>query len=167
MPNISLSQARALCTASEYALVKASTRTEVVKLSPSRLKAKIARARKLRNKWRDQHRTQRRRVQSQRGKREAPEDTRSRKKRKLFDQVIERFETQLARASVPKKKATTKRKPKVRAPRGLKADRPDRRLQRKAKSAAKRAGFKAAGRDRKRGHSSGRSRRAQARRDGR
>ncbi len=48
--SISTARAKQLCTASELTLVKSSSRSEICKLSAARLRQKITRARKLRDK---------------------------------------------------------------------------------------------------------------------
>lgn len=92
---ISMVRAKALCTASELAIVQSSTRTEIGKLSPARLKQKVTLARKLRDKWRAQSIRQRRATQLKRGVRETEDNSASAEKAELFGEVLDRFTTQL------------------------------------------------------------------------
>ena len=64
---ISMVRAKALCSNSELALVKSSTRQEIGRHSAARLRQKETRARKLRDKWRDQAAGQRRASQAKAG----------------------------------------------------------------------------------------------------
>lgn len=93
---ISASQAKALCNASELALVAASNRTQLAALSPAQLRQKVSRARKLRDKWRDQADRQRRAAQTKQGARQTSDSARSAKKAQLFAEVLDRFEKRLA-----------------------------------------------------------------------
>lgn len=92
-----LAQAKTLCNASELKLVSASTRNEIGKLSAARLRQKIALARKQRDKWRDQAKSQRRATQEKQRGRQTSDNARSAKKAELFADVLQRFETQLAK----------------------------------------------------------------------
>ncbi len=94
---ISVVQAKSLCNATELALVKASSRTEIGKLPAAQLRQKVTLARKLRDKWRDQALTQRRAVQSAQRARQTDANARSAEKAALFAEVLERFETQLTK----------------------------------------------------------------------
>jgi len=94
---ISMGRAKALCTASELELVRASTRQEIGKLSAARLRQKETRARKLRDKWQDQTKNQKRSAQSKTGSRAAGANKNSAEKAELFDEVLSRFSTQLAK----------------------------------------------------------------------
>ncbi len=97
MANITLSQAKKLCTANELALVEASRKDAIQDLATKELKAKIGRARKLRDKWRDQATTQRRAAQQAKAGRGVSASERSEQKQELFSQVLERFEKRLAK----------------------------------------------------------------------
>ena len=66
---ISMGRAKTLCSASELALVQASTRQELGRHSAARLRQKETRARKLRDKWRDQATSQKRAAQAKAGTR--------------------------------------------------------------------------------------------------
>jgi hypothetical protein len=92
-----LTQAKPLCNSSELSLVKASTRTEIGKLSVVQVRQKVDRARKLRDKWRDQSRDQRRATQSAQRSRQTDANARSAEKAELFGEVLARFEAQLAK----------------------------------------------------------------------
>jgi hypothetical protein len=91
----SIAQAKLLCTAPELKLVTASTRSEIGKLSTLQLEQKIKRSRALRDKWRDQSRSQRRAVQSSQRARQTDANARSAEKAELFGEVLARFEAQL------------------------------------------------------------------------
>lgn len=95
---ISMRRAKTLCTASELELVQASARQEIGKLSAARLRQKETRARKLRDKWRDQAAGQKRTAQSKAGSRAAGANKNSAEKAELFDEVLGRFTAQLEKA---------------------------------------------------------------------
>jgi hypothetical protein len=113
---VNLREARALCTKTELQLVLASRPAEVKQLSPSRLKAKIARARKLRDKYRDLARRQRgeaRGKRSPRGARAAKGNVNTVKKAELFADTLARFQDALGRREAKAAKtAGWKQKPK-------------------------------------------------------
>lgn len=97
---ISRTSAQRLCTKPEFELVDASFPARVKELTPGRLRQKVARARKLRDKYRDLSKRQRLEA---RGKR-APQRSRpaqghenTDRKAELFQETLERFETQLRR----------------------------------------------------------------------
>ena len=94
---ISMVRAKTLCSNSELALVKASTRQEMGRHSAARLRQKETRARKLRDKWRDQSASQRRASQAKIGARDVEAAARSAEKAELFEEVLGRFSTQLAK----------------------------------------------------------------------
>ena len=95
---ISMARAKVLCSASELALVKASSKQEIGRHSAARLRQKEARARKLRDKWRDQATSQTRSAQAKAGARGAAANKYSAEKAELFDEVLGRFTAQLAKA---------------------------------------------------------------------
>lgn len=94
---ISMSKAKALCNANELSLVAASGRSQLGALSASQLRQKVARSRKLRDKWRDQAQRQRRESQTKQGARQTSASARSAEKAQLFAEVLERFEKRLAK----------------------------------------------------------------------
>lgn len=99
--SISPSKARSLCTESEYNLVKWSSPRSVKTLSPSKLKDKIDRARRLRDKFRDLAKKQRGEARGKRkptGARAAQGNERTVLKAELFDQTLDRFQKALERA---------------------------------------------------------------------
>jgi hypothetical protein len=115
---ISMSRAKALCNANEISLVRASTRTELAKLSPAQIKQKITRARSLRDKWNDQAHSQRRTTQSVQRARQTEDNARSVEKAELFSEVLTRFETQLGKLEAkgtPAGKAKKKLAPRARS----------------------------------------------------
>jgi hypothetical protein len=98
---ISRSSAKRLTTKPEWELVEASISTNARELSTARLRQKLSRARKLRDKYRD---LARRQSGEARGKRK-PQRTRgaqgsdnTERKLQLFREVVDRFETYVARA---------------------------------------------------------------------
>lgn len=90
---ISMARAKVLCSGAELALVKASSKQEIGTHTAARLKQKQARARKLRDKWRDQVAAQKRQ-----GKAGAADNKNSAEKAALFDKVVARFTAQLEKA---------------------------------------------------------------------
>lgn len=104
--------ARKLATQAEWTLLEASRAREITELTPARLTQKIARARKLRDKYRDLAKQQRGEA---RGKRNA-KSTRAAEgnantliKQQMFAEALERFEERLEKVSAKKE---TKAKPK-------------------------------------------------------
>jgi hypothetical protein len=107
--------ARKLATQTEWTLLEASRAREITELTPARLAQKIARARKLRDKYRDLAKQQRGEA---RGKR-SPKSTRAAAgnantviKEQMFAEALERFEARLAKVTA---KAGAKVKPKATA----------------------------------------------------
>jgi hypothetical protein len=101
-----LKSARALCTGSELELVAASFSAAQDAASPARLKARIVRARRLRDKYRDLWRRQRladrERTGTKAGARPGS-NARTKEKAQLFDETLKRFERQWRRpAAAPK-----------------------------------------------------------------
>ncbi len=99
MSEIRTREARKLCTASELELFTQSLRPQITPLTAARLKSRISRARRLRDKYRDLAQQQR---GEQRGKREPMGQTpargnlRTQRKVDLFQQTLDRFEKRLA-----------------------------------------------------------------------
>jgi hypothetical protein len=100
---ISMVRAKALCSGAELALVKASSKQEIGTHTAARLKQKQTRARKLRDKWRDQVAAQRRTAKSKTGAAEG--DKNSAEKAVIFDEVLARFTAQLEKAESQGKSA--------------------------------------------------------------
>lgn len=132
MSNLPLPKVKALCTAAEHDLVKASRRPEIGQLDAAATKKHVTQARKLRDKWRDQATKQRRDTQQRRGARVADGEKRSEQKAEIFDAALAAFEKQLEKVSAaggsasktaPKKKAAkAKRSAGHRAERAVKRD---------------------------------------------
>ena len=80
-----------LFTATEYGLLEAS----YVEAPAAELKKKLALARSLRDKWKDQYTRQRRARQTERGGRAGSENDRSHAKQELFSEAVRRFEALL------------------------------------------------------------------------
>lgn len=140
--------ARTLCTAAEYELFAASLADGIRSLTPARLKSKLERARKLRDKYRDLLKRQRlaNRVRTGTKKGARPDsNARTAEKAKLFGEVVDRLDArakqlaaaeQRAQAAAARKAATARVAAKKKATRGPK----------KARSAkAKSAGAAATG----------------------
>lgn len=122
---ISLAKAKGLCTASELAIVAASEKERIGTLSGPQLRMKIAQARKLRDKWRDQATKQTRAAQAKVRGRHAAGNARSSEKAELFGEVLGRFEAELAKPKSERGEAKRARKAaplKVKG-RGHRADR--------------------------------------------
>jgi hypothetical protein len=98
---ISRSIAARLCTKPELELVEASFPPDVKQLTPGRLRQKVERTRRLRDKYRDLSKRQR---SESRGKAEprrnrpAQGNANTERKATLFDETLNRFEKQLTRA---------------------------------------------------------------------
>jgi len=112
---ISASKVRSLCTASEYNLFKWSGARMSKTLTPSQLKQKIERARKLRDKYRDLAKQQRGEARGKRkptGTRPAAGNDRTKEKAELFAEVLDRLQSALKAAgsatSATKKQAKKK-----------------------------------------------------------
>jgi hypothetical protein len=105
---ISLNNARRLCTKPEFELVEASKIVNMKQLTPARLQQKVGRARRLRDKYRDLAKRQRleaRGKQAPRKSRPSQGHENTERKAQLFQEVLERFETGLARAAAGGAKA--------------------------------------------------------------
>ncbi|MCC5794259.1 MAG: hypothetical protein JJT85_05920 [Chromatiales bacterium] len=114
------SHARQLCSAAEYELFAASLSDEIRSLTPARLKSKLERARKLRDKYRDLLKRQRLASRARTGTKKGTRpdsNARTAEKAKLFGEVLERLTArsdQLAAAekraeAAAARKATTER----------------------------------------------------------
>jgi hypothetical protein len=96
MMAITTARAKVLCSGAELALVKASSKQEIGTHTAARLKQKQARARKLRDKWRDQVAAQKRKGKA--GAAGSVDNKNSAEKAELFDEVLGRFTAQLEKA---------------------------------------------------------------------
>jgi hypothetical protein len=108
---ISTQKAKALCTATEFQLVQASTPQRAKSLTPSQLKQKIDRARKLRDKYRDLAKKQRGEARGKRkptGTRPAKGNERTVEKAQLFQETLGRFQEADQRVTASTVKATRK-----------------------------------------------------------
>src|SRR5262245_41690821 len=134
----SLAQAKSLCTASELTLARASTRNEIGRYSVVQIRQKLDRARKLRDKWRDQSHGQRRAAKATARSRQPDANARSAEKAELFSEVVARFEAQLATLEAKGRKSTPapKRLPKRARSATHRADRADIRAELKEERAA-------------------------------
>lgn len=103
---ITTREARQLSTTAEWTLVESSLPAFIKALSPARLKAKIARARKLRDKYVGLAKRQHRKAQpARRGTPGEALNARTARKMELFAQVLARFEERLARLASAERKA--------------------------------------------------------------
>ncbi len=107
---ISSSKAKAVCSDSEWSLVVSSGKAQIKLLSAPQLRQKKERARKLRDKWRDQAQKQRRAAQAKKGARQTSSSARSDEKAELFQEVLSRFEAELAKPKSDRTAATRPRK---------------------------------------------------------
>lgn len=90
---ITTREARQLSTASEWTLVESSLPSRVRELSPARLRSRIERARKLRDKYVDLARRQHRRTRSKRsGQPNERLNARTKRKAVLFSEVLVRYQ---------------------------------------------------------------------------
>jgi hypothetical protein len=123
---ISIVRAKALCNATELALVASSAPRAISKLSASKLRFSVEQARKLRDKWRDQSDAQRRKSQKKLGARGTDDNARSIEKAQLFDEVLGRFAARLAASdsagTVSKPRAGAKRTERNRSHRATRAN---------------------------------------------
>ncbi len=169
---ILMRQARELCNKSEFDLYFASRPREITALAPARLKSKIARARRLRDKFRGLAKGQARRSKA------AKAGERTKRKAQLFDEVLQRFQARLAKleaAAHAKKAAEARRKLAVKrkkkpakkpAPPRPRAGKPaDKKLSSRAQGARKKSRLVRGGVTRIRTHTAAAGRRRQARRD--
>jgi hypothetical protein len=99
MANVPQAKVKALCTAAEAELVRASRRPEIGQLDARALKKHVTQARKLRDKWRDQATKQRRDTQQRHNARVADGEKRSEQKAEIFDAALAAFEKQLEKVS--------------------------------------------------------------------
>jgi hypothetical protein len=128
-----LTQARKLLTAAELTVFDASRASTIRELTPARLRAKVTRARALRDKFRDLHRRQTVATRSApASKRSAMggDNERTLQKADLFAEVLSRFEERMLRVEAdaaaaerkaparksPASKATAKKAPVKKAP---------------------------------------------------
>jgi hypothetical protein len=98
---ISRSTAARLCTKPELELVEASFPPDVRQLTPGRLRQKVERTRRIRDKYRDLSKRQRlesRGKTDARRSRPAQGNANTERKATLFDETLGRFEKQLARS---------------------------------------------------------------------
>jgi hypothetical protein len=112
---ISRTTAQRLCTKPEFELVEASFAPHVKTLSPARLRQKVARTRRLRDKYRDLARRQRLEARGKRSPqraRPAQGHDNTDRKATLFQEVLDRFEIQLGRAEPDSGSATLEKRKK-------------------------------------------------------
>jgi hypothetical protein len=174
---ILIHQARDLCTKREFEFYFASRPREITRLTAARLRSKIARARRLRDKYRGLARTAGRIARGKQAPRasQAGRGARMRRKATLFAEVMARFQKRLKKVEdaarraeivAARKKLAAKRKKKAgaRKPPGIKRPEPAP-ATRKAEAAAKRSRLDRSGRKRIETHTAARGRRRQAKRD--
>ncbi len=113
-------QARKICTAAEYEVVRGATASGIVGKSAALLRGAVARARKLRDKYRTLARKQRDAARRQGAGRGGANNKNTKAKLALFEQALERYEAALGRAVAAVRKAA---KPKANA-KGARASRP-------------------------------------------
>lgn len=114
---INMQRARTLCTASEYELVRASGKREIGTHTPARLRQKVSRARKLRDKYRSLASRQTGEMRGKRAPRSgkpAGDNRNTETKAEIFQEALDRFEEALAStgetpAAIPAHKKVTRR----------------------------------------------------------
>jgi hypothetical protein len=109
-----LAQARAWCTVAELKLLESSQGPALETAGAADLRARIVRARTLRDKWRDLYTHQRRQVQAKQAARGNDRNRRSLEKSELFTRALARLEAQLAKvadAPTPPPAASTRARP--------------------------------------------------------
>jgi hypothetical protein len=94
---ISVAEAKKICTPAELELVQMSTTRNIGSLDAKQLKAKIRRARTLRDKWRDQAAGQTRQTKVNQPEHLNRANARSEAKAQLFAETMARFESRLAK----------------------------------------------------------------------
>lgn len=97
-------RARKICTAAEYELVRGATASEVLRLSAAKLRAAVARARKLRDKFRTLIRKQKASARERGEGRGSANNKNTKIKLALFEQALKRYEAALGRAGVAARK---------------------------------------------------------------
>jgi len=178
-------QAQQLLTKAEFEFASQSWSPAVRAHSPARLRQKVSRARRLRDKYRDEARRQAGEAKggrAPRGRRAAQGNQNTELKAKIFDQALERFQKRLAELEeAPEKTAATGKEPtsSAKPPSPKKPALGKAKAKAKAKASSGKAATessKAARKDAKiiqsgvkktLGHSRGRGRRSQARKDSR
>jgi len=103
-----IKDARGVCTASELELVKLSRSSAAKQETPGRLRQKIARTRKLRDKFRDESARQAREARGKaapRGTRASEGNERTVLKAEIFQDVLDRFEAMLSAQEAKAEKA--------------------------------------------------------------
>lgn len=107
-------EAKPLCTKPEFELVTMAHKSDLAALGPARLRQKITRVRKLRDKFRDESARQRREARGKaapRATRAAQGNERTVKKAEIFADVLERFEAafEASRTKAPAAKPAAKK----------------------------------------------------------
>jgi hypothetical protein len=106
--------ARALCTAAELELVAASFEPDAGRLSDARLKSAVARARRLRDKYRDLLRRQRLATRARTGSKVGARpgtNARTAQKARLFEETLARFARALESRAAAARRAARPRRP--------------------------------------------------------
>jgi len=99
-------EARRLSSTKEWSLVSSSLPPSLGKLSVTRLKSKIVRAGKLRQKYRDLYRREAIVSKSRVAGPHTRPNVRTRRKEQMFEEAIGRLKLQLDKTSVPLKRST-------------------------------------------------------------
>ena len=103
-----LTQARKLLTAGELSVFESSRPQPIRGLTPARLRSKLERSRKLRDKYRDLYRRQTVATRAAPARKRSPvgaDNQRTRQKAELFTEVLTRYETELKRVDAAAKAA--------------------------------------------------------------
>ena len=126
-------QARAICSDSEYELFTASLADSITQLTPTQLRGKIKRARTLRDKSSDLFRRQSLAMQESTGNKRGKTGSanqRTEQKARLFDEVLKRFEARLDKITAEPAPAAKK------APKQTAATEPEAKPEKPAKATA-------------------------------
>jgi hypothetical protein len=109
---VTVAEAKKLLTVSELELFRKSGQREIKELTPAQLKAKIQRARRLRDKSKDKAQQQRGEARGKRapkGTRPSGDNERSVRKTEILGLALERFEARLAKMEEEKRHAEEKK----------------------------------------------------------
>jgi len=174
---IQLKEARRLSSSRELSLISSSLPPALQTHSAARLKSKLSRARKLRDKYRDLYRRQKLGSKSRMtGMPHERLNFRTLRKKQMFGEVITRLRRQLAKVSSPAKASTRvsgRKRTATAATRAYPRVRPSNRLKRSLKrrasspSSRKTLKLRVAGYKRRQAHAAASVRRRQAKRDSR
>ncbi|HEX4997072.1 MAG TPA: hypothetical protein VFY29_02535 [Terriglobia bacterium] len=164
---IQRTEARLLASSREWGLISSSLPPDLSDLSVARLKAKISRAGRLRQKYSDQYRRQKLASKARMtGRPHEAVNVRTERKKQMFEEAIARLKTQLGKAS-SSAPSPTRRPARKAAQTGRSAARRRQSLRDRTASPARSGALKRSmsGHTRRRSHAAAVTRRRQAKRD--